>query len=232
MNDKILIVDDELSILTLLEFNLKKAGFEVVKAMNGEEAITSVIEHQPALIVLDVMLPKKGGVEVCKELKMRREKAAILMLTAKDEEFDKILSLELGADDYMTKPFSVREVIARIKAILRRINVSATEEEPKEITVGELSIFPEKHEAYLGKEKLDLTLKEFELLVYFAKNIGRLLTREQIFQAIWGYEFEGESRNLDVHISHLREKTEVDRKEPKLIKTIRGMGYKMENPRE
>lgn len=228
MNDKILVVDDEPSIVELLDFNLSKVGFEVVRALDGEEAIRSVLYHHPSLMVLDMMLPKKGGIEVCKELRFRNENVAILMLTAKDDEFDKVLSLELGADDYMTKPFSVPELIARIKAIIRRKRASGLKEDERQVQLGSVVIIPAQHDAYVRESKLELTLKEFELLSYFAKNKGRLVTREQIFQEVWGYEFGTDSRNLDVHISRLREK--VRRKDPEFehIKTIRGLGYKIE----
>ncbi|MEQ6390905.1 response regulator transcription factor [Bacillaceae bacterium S4-13-58] len=228
MNEKILVVDDEPSIVELLDFNLTKAGFQVVRAMDGEEAIRSVYVHRPTLMVLDMMLPKKDGIEVCKELRFRNENVAILMLTAKDEEFDKVLSLELGADDYMTKPFSVPELVARIRAIIRRRNTSGIKEYEHKDQLGSVEIFPEQHDAFVGKSKLELTLKEFELISYFARNKGKLVTRDQIFQDVWGYEFGVDSRNLDVHISRLREK--IGRHDPDFhhIKTIRGLGYKIE----
>ncbi|ERI08616.1 response regulator transcription factor [Aneurinibacillus aneurinilyticus] len=230
---KILVVDDEQSIVTLLEFNLQKAGFEVIKTGDGPTAVTLAETEKPDLIVLDIMLPGMDGMEVCKKLRMEKINTPILMLTAKDEEFDKILGLELGADDYMTKPFSPREVVARVKAILRR---SGQQQEPKSagasdeqvITIGQLVIYPEKYEVVFSGNKLELTPKEFELLQYMASHPGRVMTRDQLLNAVWNYDFVGDSRIVDVHISHLREKIEEDTKQPKYIKTVRGLGYKLE----
>jgi two-component system alkaline phosphatase synthesis response regulator PhoP len=230
---KILVVDDEQSIVTLLEFNLQKAGFEVVKAMDGLKAVKLAESEKPDLIILDIMLPGMDGMEVCKKLRMERINTPILMLTAKDEEFDKILGLELGADDYMTKPFSPREVVARVKAILRRSGQQQEQEianEPTEqkITIGQLVIYPEKYEVLFDGNRLELTPKEFELLQYMASHPGRVMTRDQLLNAVWNYDFVGDSRIVDVHISHLREKIEEDTKQPKYIKTVRGLGYKLE----
>ncbi|ANB62247.1 response regulator transcription factor [Anoxybacteroides amylolyticum] len=233
MSKKVLIVDDEPSIVTLLEYNLKQAGFEVITASDGEEGLQKAILEQPDLIILDLMLPKIDGIEVCKQLRQQKIMVPILMLTAKDDEFDKVLGLELGADDYMTKPFSPREVVARMKAILRRIQPVAVpiEEENNKIVIGELSIFPDRYEAYFRDNLLELTPKEFELLLYLAKNKGRVLTRDQLLSAVWNYDFAGDTRIVDVHISHLREKIEQNTKKPLYIKTIRGLGYKLEEPK-
>jgi two-component system alkaline phosphatase synthesis response regulator PhoP len=235
MNNKILVVDDEEHILTLIKFNLEQAGFEVVSANDGEEALAKVEVERPDLIVLDLMLPKKDGMEVCKELRLQRNVTPILMVTAKDDEFDKVLGLELGADDYMTKPFSPREVVARVKAILRRSKIVETPvqqvEETDAIRIADLKVLPEYYEAYVADEKLELTPKEFELLYYLVKNKGRVLTRDQLLSAVWNYDFAGDTRIVDVHISHLREKIERDTKKPVYIKTIRGLGYKLEEPR-
>jgi two-component system alkaline phosphatase synthesis response regulator PhoP len=235
MNNKILVVDDEEHILTLIKFNLEQAGFEVVSANDGEEALSKVEIERPDLIVLDLMLPKKDGMEVCKELRLQRNVTPILMVTAKDDEFDKVLGLELGADDYMTKPFSPREVVARVKAILRRSKIVETPvqqvEETDAIRIADLKVLPEYYEAYVADEKLELTPKEFELLYYLVKNKGRVLTRDQLLSAVWNYDFAGDTRIVDVHISHLREKIERDTKKPVYIKTIRGLGYKLEEPR-
>lgn len=230
---KILVVDDEQSIVTLLEFNLQKAGFEVIKTGDGPTAVTLAETEKPDLIVLDIMLPGMDGMEVCKKLRMEKINTPILMLTAKDEEFDKILGLELGADDYMTKPFSPREVVARVKAILRRSGQqqeqkSAGASDEQVITIGQLVIYPEKYEVIFGGNKLELTPKEFELLQYMASYPGRVMTRDQLLNAVWNYDFVGDSRIVDVHISHLREKIEEDTKQPKYIKTVRGLGYKLE----
>ncbi|MBJ8020083.1 two-component system response regulator PhoP [Bacillus cereus] len=236
MNNRILVVDDEEFILTLIEFNLQQAGFEVITAMDGEMALQKATTERPDLIILDLMLPKMDGMEVCKELRLQRVMTPILMLTAKDDEFDKVLGLELGADDYMTKPFSPREVVARVKAILRRTKLQQEEqvaEAPDEdsITIAELKILPECYEAYFQGRKLELTPKEFELLVYLAKNKSRVLTRDQLLSAVWNYDFAGDTRIVDVHISHLRDKIEQNTKKPTYIKTIRGLGYKLEEPK-
>jgi two-component system alkaline phosphatase synthesis response regulator PhoP len=235
MKNKVLVVDDEQSIVTLLEYNLDKAGFEVVTAMDGEEGKRLAETESPDIIILDLMLPKMDGMDVCKQLRQEKVMTPILMLTAKDEELDKILGLELGADDYMVKPFSPREVIARVKAILRRTQVQAenpVEENNDQVVLGQLTISPEKYEAYRNGELLELTLKEFELLLFLVKNRGRVLTRDQLLSAVWNYDFAGDTRIVDVHISHLREKIEEDTKRPVYIKTVRGLGYKFEEPRD
>ncbi|MGM9924595.1 MAG: response regulator [Bacillus sp. (in: firmicutes)] len=237
MSKKVLVVDDESSILTLLKYNLEQAGFEVITAADGEEAIEAAERGNPDLIVLDLMLPKLDGIEVCKILRQRKMNVPILMLTAKDDELDKILGLELGADDYMTKPFSPREVIARVKAILRRANlqqgsVQSESEQDEAIRIVDLVIYPEKYETYFQNEKLELTPKEFELLLYLAKHKGRVHTRDQLLRSVWNYDFAGDTRIVDVHISHLREKIEQDTRKPKYIKTIRGLGYKFEEPKD
>ncbi|RFU67741.1 response regulator transcription factor [Bacillus sp. V59.32b] len=236
MSKKILVVDDEKSILTLLQYNLEQAGYSVITAMDGEEGKNLAIEKNPDLIVLDLMLPKLDGIEVCKQLRQQKMMVPILMLTAKDDEFDKVLGLELGADDYMTKPFSPREVVARIKAIFRRSQIQA-EIKGSELGDGELlkfgglSIYPDRYEAYFEDDLLELTPKEFELLLYLAKHKGRVLTRDQLLSAVWNYDFAGDTRIVDVHISHLREKIENNSKKPLYIKTIRGLGYKLEEPK-
>lgn len=235
MNKRLLVVDDEQSISTLLQYNLQQAGFEVSTAMDGEEGYNKALEENPDLIVLDLMLPKMDGIEVCKKLRQQKVMTPILMLTAKDDEFDKVLGLELGADDYMTKPFSPREVVARVKAILRRSQFSnqanQEEEDGERIFIGDLKILPEHYEAYFQQEQLELTPKEFELLLYLSKHKGRVLTRDQLLSAVWNYDFAGDTRIVDVHISHLREKIESNTRKPIYIKTIRGLGYKLEEPK-
>ncbi|HEK9101919.1 response regulator transcription factor [Bacillus pfraonensis] len=235
MSNRILVVDDEEFILTLIEFNLQQAGFEVITAMDGEVALHKATTERPDLIILDLMLPKMDGMEVCKELRLQRIMTPILMLTAKDDEFDKVLGLELGADDYMTKPFSPREVVARVKAILRRTKLQEEQapevQDENSINIVDLKILPEFYEAYFQGEKLELTPKEFELLVYLARNKGRVLTRDQLLSAVWNYDFAGDTRIVDVHISHLRDKIEKNTKKPAYIKTIRGLGYKLEEPK-
>lgn len=238
MKNKVLVVDDEQSIVTLLQYNLEQAGFEVLTAMDGQEGKELAETETPDIIVLDLMLPKLDGMEVCKQLRQKNIMIPILMLTAKDDELDKIIGLELGADDYMVKPFSPREVIARVKAILRRTQIQNEVPEEAEknndelIEISKLKIYPEKYEAYFQEELLELTLKEFELLLYLAQNKGRVLTRDQLLSAVWNYEFAGDTRIVDVHISHLREKIEEETKRPVYIKTLRGLGYKLEGPKE
>ena len=236
MSKKVLVVDDEESIVTLLEYNLSQAGYEVITAYDGETGLQKAKNENPDFIVLDLMLPKMDGMEVCKELRNDQITTPILMLTAKDDEIDKVLGLELGADDYMTKPFSPREVVARVKAILRRtqnfVNPNGQEEDHiKKIKIGELVILPEQYEVYLHDELLEFTPKEFELLLYLTQNKGRVLTRDQLLNAVWNYDFAGDTRIVDVHISHLRENIEANSKKPQYIKTIRGLGYKLEEPK-
>lgn len=235
MSQKVLVVDDEQSIVTLLKYNLETAGYIVEVAYDGEEALQKVELSQPDLIVLDVMLPKKDGIEVCKTIRSDKNLVPILMLTAKDDEFDRVLGLELGADDYMTKPFSPREVVARVKAILRRsqfVNeVEHNETDDEDIIIDSIRIRPEFFEVYKDDELLELTPKEFELLLYLIERQGRVITREHMLNSVWNYEFAGDSRIVDVHISHLRDKLEENPKQPKLIKTVRGLGYKLERPK-
>ncbi|OFG52682.1 DNA-binding response regulator [Listeria monocytogenes] len=232
---KILVVDDEASIVTLLQFNIEKAGFEVVTAEDGKTGYELALSEKPDLIVLDLMLPEMDGIEVTKKLRQDKVNVPILMLTAKDEELDKIIGLELGADDYMTKPFSPREVVARIKAILRRTEGKAeiieelTEDVEAAILIGDLKILPDSYEVYLQDDLLDLTPKEFELLLFLANHRGKVFSRDQLLDTVWNYDYVGETRIVDVHVSHLRDKIELDTKQPKYIKTIRGFGYKMEN---
>ncbi len=236
MSKKVLVVEDEESIITLLTYNLEQAGFSVIKAMDGEMGKQLAMSEKPDVIILDLMLPKLEGIEVCKILRQNKVTVPIMMLTAKSEEFDKVLGLELGADDYMTKPFSPREVVARVKALLRRVDMMNSTAETKEedsefLSIGKLKIYLERYEAYLSDELLELTPKEFELLAYLAKNKSRILTRDQLLNVIWNYDFVGDTRIVDVHISHLREKIEQDTKKPVYIKTVRGLGYKLEEPK-
>lgn len=230
--ENILIVDDEVHIVELIKYNLESNGYKTYAAYDGQEALRAVDENDIDLIILDLMLPIIDGIEVCKTLKRKESKAdiPIIMLTAKGEEFDRILGLELGADDYITKPFSIRELVARVKVILRR---SRAEKTPGDIIrIGSLSIDSSKHEATKDGEKLDLTLKEFELLKYLVTNRGKVLTREFLLDRIWGYEYYGETRTVDVHIRHLRQKLEDDDKNPRFIETIRGIGYKFNDMAE
>ena len=230
-DEKVLIVDDEEHIVELLQFNLVNAGYKVITANNGLDALKKVKENKPDLLLLDLMLPGMDGLDVCKEIKRDKEtsKTSIIMLTAKSEELDKILGLELGADDYITKPFSIRELLARVKAVLRRSNSDEISEEIYEI--GRLKVDFERHEVLINNEKVELTLKEFELLEILIKNKGKILRRETLLDKVWGYEYIGETRTVDVHIRYLRKKIEDDDKNPKFIETIRGVGYRF-NPVE
>lgn len=226
---KILIVDDEQSIRTLLAYNLKQAGYTTVMAEDGEEAIRFADQEKPDLILLDLMLPKIDGIEVCKQLRKQHIHIPIIMLTAKSEELDKVLGLEIGADDYMTKPFSPREVIARVKAVLRRTTSFFDGEQVTDILIsGPIKIYLERYEAYLHEELLEFTPKEFELLVHFIRNKNRVLSRDTLLSAVWNYDFAGDTRIVDVHVSHLRDKIEENTRKPKYIKTVRGIGYKFE----
>lgn len=229
MNRTILIVEDEPSIVTLLKYNLEQKGFRTDVAYNGEDGMERFKEKEYDLIVLDLMLPKMDGMTVCKSIRKINQQIPIIMLTAKDAEYDKIHGLEMGADDYLTKPFSPKELIARINAILRRTENKNTKQTSK-LEIGELVIYPQKFEAFLKGELLELTRKEFELLVYLTQYKGEILSREQLLNSVWEFDFVGDSRIVDVQVSHLREKIEEDTKNPLYIKTVRGFGYKMEDP--
>ncbi|MBL0848180.1 MULTISPECIES: response regulator transcription factor [Mammaliicoccus] len=233
MSQKVLVVDDEQSIVTLLKYNIEQAGYQVIVAYDGVQALEMVNEEKPDLLVLDVMLPEKDGIEVCKTIRSDKNQVPILMLTAKDDEFDRVLGLELGADDYMTKPFSPREVVARVKAILRRVGQIETQnsDDDEDIILGSIRIRPDFFEVYRNDELLELTPKEFELLLYLIERQGRVITREHMLNSVWNYEFAGDSRIVDVHISHLRDKLEENPKQPQFIKTVRGLGYKLERPK-
>ncbi len=225
MEKTILVVDDEAHIQELIKFNLTKNGFKVITADNGIDALKIAEDEKPDLIFLDLMLPGMDGLEVCKSIRKKSsiESTPIIMITAKGEELDKILGLELGADDYITKPFSVRELVARAKAILRR---TSFKQEDNSFKFGDINIDYQKHEVYKGKEKIELTLKEFELLEILIKNKGKVMTRDFLLDKIWGYEYVGETRTVDVHVRHLRQKIEDNDKNPIYIQTIRGIGYK------
>ncbi|EKY26656.1 response regulator transcription factor [Clostridium celatum] len=228
-NEKILVVDDEEHIAELIRYNLESNGYKILSANNGIDAMKIVLEERPNLILLDLMIPGKDGYDVCKEIRSTKEvmNTPIIMLTAKSEEIDKILGLELGADDYITKPFSVRELLARVKAVLRRFSIVESEENV--LVFGDLTVDFEKREVLIKNNKLELTLKEFELLEILIRNKGKILTRDTLLDKIWGYEYIGETRTVDVHIRYLRKKIESDDKNPKFIETIRGVGYRF-NP--
>ncbi|GIN86715.1 DNA-binding response regulator [Heyndrickxia sporothermodurans] len=235
MDKKILVVDDEKPIADILQFNLKKEGYTVYCAYDGDEAIKMVEEVNPDLLILDIMLPKRDGIEVCREVRKKYE-MPIVMLTAKDSEIDKIIGLELGADDYVTKPFSTRELIARVKANLRRHQhvaaVAEEEEKSNEITIGTLVIHPDAYVVSKRGETIELTHREFELLYYLAQHIGQVMTREHLLQTVWGYDYYGDVRTVDVTVRRLREKVEDNPSHPAWIVTRRGVGYYLRNPEQ
>ncbi len=227
---KILIIEDEPNIIELVGYNLNKNGFDYISAEDGVMGITLAHKEKPDLILLDLMLPLKNGLDICKELREEGNKTPIIMLTAKSDEIEKILGLEFGADDYITKPFSVHELMARVKAVLRRYEnavENSKERSSNHIQIGTLSVDKEKYEARIGEIPLDLTLKEFELLFELAENKGNVLTREELMNNVWGVDFIGESRTVDVHIRHLRRKIYSAGGKDIDIETIRGKGYKM-----
>ncbi|MDD3315787.1 MAG: response regulator transcription factor [Syntrophaceticus sp.] len=231
MSSKVLIVDDEEAIVKLVSFNLEKEGFETLAAYDGREALDLIRREPLDLVVLDVMLPEMDGLSLCRQLRLDGIQVPILMLTAKDGEIDKVLGLEIGADDYLTKPFSPRELVARVRALLRR--TKEAKDEPEELLkLGSLEIFPLRYEVRRDGRELDLTSREFELLLLFCQNKGIVMSREQILEKVWGYDFYGDARVVDVHIRHLREKIEIDPSNPRYIKTVRGVGYKLQQPEE
>lgn len=222
-SETILLVDDEPAILQLARMYLERDGFRVHEARDGEAALQQVQILRPALVVLDVMLPKLDGLEVCRRLRASDNTIAILMLTARDEDIDKIIGLQLGADDYLTKPFNPRELVARIQAILRRAG-SKARGDASPIHVADLKIDPSRHEVQLGARVLDLRAQEFDLLRVLAEQPGRVFTREQLLQQAWGFDFYGQTRTVDVHIAHLRRKLEGATVR---IETVTGVGYKL-----
>jgi DNA-binding response OmpR family regulator len=224
MNKKILLVEDEKTLAKALKFNLEKEGFRVEVAFDGEEALSAMSREEPDLVILDLMLPKIDGYEVCRSIR-RDSDVPIIMLTARDEDIDKILGLELGADDYMTKPFNTRELLARIKAILRR-TVQQTAAGKKIIRIGDLQIDVIKHKVTVKGREVALTSKEYTMLGFLASNPGKVYSREQLLEEIWGDDYCGDVRTVDVHIRHLREKIEEFPADPDLILTVWGTGYK------
>lgn len=229
MNEKILVIDDEMGIRELIKYNLEKEGFQTMESGDGQQAVLQAKNNKPDLIVLDLMLPGMDGLEVCRTLKGQRETAGIpiIMVTAKNEEIDKIIGLELGADDYLTKPFSPRELVARVKAVLRRSHRENSQ--PGELSVQSLRINFSRYEAHLGTEKLELTPKEYEMLKLFVTNMGRVFTRDQLLEKVWGYEYYGDTRTVDVHVRHLRVKLAQDPAIADAIETVRGVGYRFQD---
>ncbi|MFD1851017.1 response regulator YycF [Oceanobacillus bengalensis] len=232
MSQKILVVDDEQPIADILKFNLEKEGYQVICAYDGDEAIQLAQGEKPELILLDVMLPNKDGNEVLREIR-KTQTMPIIMLTAKDSEIDKVLGLELGADDYVTKPFSNRELIARVKANLRRRQVpEESTKETKDIVIGNLTVHPDAYVVSRDGVQIELTHREFELLHYLARHIGQVMTRENLLETVWGYDYFGDVRTVDVTVRRLREKIEENPSNPTWIVTRRGVGYYLRNPEQ
>lgn len=226
---KVLIVDDEIHIVELLKFNLEVSGYEVDFAYDGLDGFVKMKKNDYDLILLDWMLPSISGIDMLRKIRndATLSKKPVIMITAKNMEMDKIEGLEVGADDYITKPFSVKELLARITSVLRRYNISEIQTN-NVLKIGNLSINLSKYEVYIGDEKIELTLKEFELLRLLVENKGKVLSRNVLLDKVWGYEYYGESRTVDVHIRYLRKKLEGNSSSEKYIKTIRGVGYKID----
>jgi DNA-binding response OmpR family regulator len=234
MPEKILVVDDEPALLETLAYNLRNQGYEVITAIDGPAALQAARQQFPELVILDIMLPGMDGFEVCRILRQEMT-TPVLMLTARDDEIDRVVGLEVGADDYLTKPFSMRELLARVKAMLRRIRLIRQEMDTEGasaghqiVKFGDLSIDLDRHEITLEGKPLALKPKEYELLVFFTQHRGHVLSREHILEKVWGWEYIGDSRTVDVHIRWLREKIEPDPASPIRIVTIRGVGYRFE----
>ncbi|MFC7678927.1 response regulator YycF [Paenibacillus sp. GCM10028914] len=239
MQGTILVVDDEQPIADILKFNLEKEGYEVICAFDGISAVELALSKRPDLMLLDLMLPGKDGMDVCREVRAANLHIPIIMLTAKDGEIDKVLGLELGADDYVTKPFSTRELLARVKAQMRRQhkednktdNNGSSDAGKQGLRLFELFMDTDMYMVYKNGEALDLTHREYELVYYLAKNAGKVMTREHLLQAVWGFEYFGDVRTVDVTIRRLREKIEENPSKPEYILTRRGLGYLMRSPK-
>jgi DNA-binding response OmpR family regulator len=228
MSEKVLVVEDDANLLEAVKYNLCKEGYEVMTAADGEAALTAARREKPGLLILDIMLPRLNGFEVCRILR-KETTVPILMLTAKVDETDKIVGLEIGADDYMTKPFSMRELMARVRAMLRRSKMAeAPTSGPVLIKIQDIEIDTARHTASLAGKELELSPKEYDLLVFLAGNKGLVFSRDQLLEKVWGYDFAGDTRTVDVHIRWLRQKIEKDAGRPQYLLTVRGTGYKLE----
>ncbi|MGH7597275.1 MAG: response regulator transcription factor [bacterium] len=234
--NKILIIEDDPYVADLVEIHLKDLGYNLERAEDGLSGLKKVQEHDYALVILDLMLPQLDGVEVCKRIRVENKYTPILMLTAKSEELDKVLGLELGADDYLTKPFSVRELSARIKALFRRIEAdkenAADGAKREELIYGELRIALTKRKATISGQPVELTAKEFDLLALFASHPGRAYSRQELLDLVWGHQFDGYDHTVNTHINRLRSKIEKNPAEPKFIQTVWGMGYRFVEPED
>lgn len=229
MSKKILVVDDEKNIQELIGYNLEVNGFKAEIACSGEEALEKIQNTVPDAVILDLMLPGIDGLEVCRQIRTNSstKDIPVIMLTAKSDEFDKVLGLELGADDYITKPFSTRELMARVKAIFRRIGTGENTEGSTKIKFGDVTIDLEKREVCRSNQVVDMPYKEFEILKLLSQNIGKVVTRELLLEKVWGYEYFGETRTVDVHMRHIRQKIEDEGNSPQSIETVRNVGYKL-----
>lgn len=228
----ILVVEDEESLRTPLAFSLRRDGYEVLEAESGEVALATLEAATPDLILLDLMLPGISGTEVCRQVR-RTSKVPIIMVTAKDDVVDRVVGLELGADDYVTKPYSYRELLARIRAVLRRrVPEIESGDEEDVLTVGKVLVRVDRHEVEVDSEPVHLPLREFELLELLMRNVNRVLTRTQIINIVWGPDYVGDTKTLDVHVKRLRSRIETDPSNPQLLQTVRGLGYKMVDPLE
>jgi two-component system alkaline phosphatase synthesis response regulator PhoP len=225
---KVYVIEDDGHINELLLYKLESAGFDAEGFQDGESGLKAILDTPPDVVLLDIMLPGIDGYEICRQVRQNREteNIIIIMLTARGEEGDKVLGLEIGADDYIVKPFSVREVVARVRAVLRRINRISKAAEEDVIQIGDIELLPDKREVTKNGEPIELKTKEYDLLFYLMRNAGRALSRKQLLDDIWGYDYYGETRTVDVHISQLRLKLEDNAEKPRYIKTLRSVGYK------
>lgn len=234
MAQTVLVVEDEESFVEALTIGLRREGFDVVVARDGLEAVRAFDAHKPDLVLLDVMLPKMSGIDVCRDIRTR-SKVPIIMVTAKGAEIDTVVGLEVGADDYVTKPYRLRELVARMRAVLRRSpgdeDDDAAADDAAAIDVGDVRLDPERHEVWVRGEQVPLPLKEFDLLHLLLANAGRVLSRDLLIDRVWGHDYVGDTKTLDVHVKRLRAKVEEDPANPTRIVTIRGLGYKYEPPR-